>query len=431
MTKRDYGFNIIFAFTLPILSLVRGLMSKSTEYKHSLLTLLAGIYGSTIVLSTSDGAVHLAKVSGYYADLTFKQFTFEIYEIITLQGTVGGAADLYKHFLSYLCGSVLEMPFLFFPIVGLVYGYFFTGSMLIVFKYFNRSKKSILLWSIAFIFILLKNVEGANTVRTWTGLWILVYACLNYYETKKIKYLILMFVPPYVHFSYFIMALPAYLVLVFGNWEKVFFSVYILSFLFSFLTPNVQDVTDTLSQTEIGANSAKGYLVEEQSSLNDNLERAQSSGSNWYKAYTKARIAKYADFLIIILIFFTGTYTKNMNKVEASLFSTGLLTLTLSNVSWFYFALQNRTAVVGVVFIFAALLLTWQNPNRQTDTMFFKSKLVSFALSISLILYIPSLVLKISMLLGFISFFFLITPFITWIVPEVNMSIIEFIKWLI
>jgi hypothetical protein len=227
------------------------------------------------------------------------------------------------------------------------------------------------------------------------------------------------------------MALPAYLVLVFGNWEKVFFSVYILSFLFSFLTPNVQDVTDTLSQTEIGANSAKGYLVEEQSSLNDNLERAQSSGSNWYKAYTKARIAKYADFLIIILIFFTGTYTKNMNKVEASLFSTGLLTLTLSNVSWFYFALQNRTAVVGVVFIFAALLLTWQNPNRQTDTMFFKSKLVSFALSISLILYIPSLVLKISMLLGFISFFFLITPFITWIVPEVNMSIIEFIKWLI
>jgi hypothetical protein len=431
LTKQDYAYNIIFAFTIPFLAVIRTLKSKSIRFKHQLLTLLVGIYGSTIFLSTSDGANHLAKVINEYSGMSFKQFATDIYLIITFQGTEAGSADLYIHLLSYLCGAVLEMPFLFFPIVCLVYGYFFSGSMLLVFKYFNRTKKSLLFWGIAFAFIMLKNVEGANTVRTWTGLWILVYACLKYYDTGKIKYIALMFIPPFVHFSYFIMAMPAYVVLVIGNWKKVFFTLFILSFFFSFLTPNVQDVSDTLSQTEVGKNRTTGYLVEEEKSLDDKLENSQSKGSNWYSKFSDAGATKYATFLIIISIFFTGTYSNNMNKVETRLFSIGLLTLTLSNVTWFYYALQNRSLLVGIVFIFAAVLLFWQNPNRKLDLLFFKSKLISILLYLSVLILIPFLILKTSMLLGFISAYYIVAPFVVWIFPEVNMAIREFIKTVI
>jgi hypothetical protein len=431
LTKQDYAYNIIFAFTIPLVAVIRTIKSKSIRFKHQLLTLLTGIYGSTIVLSTSDGAEHLATVISDYSNMSFKQFSYDIYLILSFQGTDTAASDLYKHFLSYLCGSVLEMPFLFFPIVGLVYGYFFAGTMLYIFKYFYRTKKSILFWAIAAIFFLMKNVEGVNTVRTWTGLWILMYACLKYYDTRKIKYLILMFVPPFVHFAYFIMAIPAYVVLVIGNWKKVFFTLYTLSFLFSFLTPNVQDVSDILSQTEVGANRSSGYLVEEERSIKYKIERQESFNSNWYRTIVKSGITKYAVFLIIISIFFSGSYTNNMNKVETRLFSIGLLTLTLANVFWFYSALQNRSILVGVIFIFAAVLLYWQNPDRKIDSMFFRSKLISFMLYLSILLYIPFLIMKTSMLLGFISFYFLTAPFIVWIFPEVNMGIREFIKTVI
>jgi hypothetical protein len=387
------------------------------------------VYGSTISIEqNADGSRHLAAVSNVYADMTFEQFFYEISQILTFQITDSRAQDLYKHFLSYLCGAVLEMPFLFFPIVALVYGYFFSGSMLHIFKYFNRTPKNFLFLAFVTIFILLKNVEGVNTVRTWTGLWILVYACLKYYHTKELKYLFLMFIPPFIHFSYFIMALPVYLVLVLGNWKKTYFTVFMLSFFFSFLTPNLEYVTESLSQTELGQGRTKDYGVDEKSDFYDKVERQEEAGSNWYLIYQSADLQQYSSLLIIIMISLTGTYSKTMNRAEASLFSIGLLTLTLSHVSWFYYALANRSAIVGIVFIFAAILLTWQNPKRKPNSVFFRSKFVSLILSLSLILYVPFILYKISDILGYISFYNLFAPFVVWIEPDINMSVRDFIK---
>jgi hypothetical protein len=429
MTKQDYAYNIIFAFTIPFVGVFRTIKSKSTRYKHRLLTLLIGVYGSTISLDKgNDGYSHLATVSDVYGNMPFKQFIYEIFQILTFQATDSSAQDLYKHLLSYFCGSVLGMPFLFFPIVALVYGYFFSGSMLHIFKHFNSISKNFLFLSFATIFILYKNVEGINTVRTWTGLWVLVYACLKYYHTKELKYLFLMFIPPFIHFSYFVMALPAYLVLVLGNWKKTYFTVFILSFFFSFLTPNPEYVTESLSQTELGEGRTKSYGVEEKSDINDKIETTEKNGSNWYLVYQRARIQQYSDLLIIIMIILTGTYTKTMNRAEASLFSIGLLTLTLSHVSWFYYALANRSALVGAVFIFAAILLTWQNPKRKPNSVFFRSKFVSLILSLSLILYVPFILYKISDILGYISFYNLFAPFAVWIEPDINMSVRDFVK---
>lgn len=429
MTQRDYAYNIIFTFTIPFVAAIRIINSKTSKYKHQLLTLLIGVYGSTMMLTEgADGYRHLAAVTDIYGSMSFSDFVNELFQILSFQLTDSRTQDVYKHVLSYLYGSVLEMPFLFFPTVALVYGYFFSGSMLQIFKYFNKTSKNFLFLSIALIFILFKNVEGVNTVRTWTGLWILVYACLKYYDTKQTKYLLLMFVPPLVHFSYFIMAIPAYLVLVLGNWKRTYFTLFLLSFFFSIFTPNPEAVTENLSQTELGQGRTKAYAVEEQSDMGDKIEKQENKGSNWYTAFKKSGVQRYSNLLIIIIIFLTGTYTKIMNKTEASLFSIGLLTLTLSHVTWFYYALTNRSALVGIVFVFAAILLVWQNPKRKTDSVFFKSKFVFFLLSLSLILYVPFLIYKISDIMGYISFYNLFAPFAVWIEPNINISVRDFVK---
>jgi hypothetical protein len=236
------------------------------------------VYGSTISLDFgNDGYRHLARVSDVYANMPFKQFIYEIFQILTFQATDSTAQDLYKHLLSYLCGAVLGMPFLFFPIVALVYGYFFSGSLLIVLKNFYDKEKTWLIIGFTFLLILYESLEGINTVRTWTGMWVLVYASLKYYKTKQKKYLLLMFIPPFIHVAYFAMALPAYVVLIFGNRKLVYTIIFVLSSFVSFINP--ANVTDNLQETELGSSKSKAYGIEEEFNIDSKIEKFSTKKS--------------------------------------------------------------------------------------------------------------------------------------------------------
>lgn len=425
MTKQDYGYHIIFAFTIPIIAAISIVKSKSSRYKHQLLTLLIGVYGSTISINQSnDGYRHLAMVSEVYENMSFKQFFYEFFQILTFQLTDSGAQDLYKHILSYFLGAVLQMPFLFFPIVALVYGYFFIGSLLIVLNNFYDREKTWLIIGFTFLLILYESLEGINTVRTWTGMWVLVYACLKYYKTKQNKYLLLMFIPPFIHIGYFIMALPAYIVLIFGNRKLFYIIIFVLSSFVSFINPT--NVMVNLQETELGASKSKSYGREEEVDFGSKIENNQKEGKNWYVVLQKVGVQNYALTLLIYVLIFFGVYSSKMSELEASIFSIGLLTLTLSNVSWFLYALQNRSALIGGVFILASFLLyTYQNSH---STKFFKISRVNFLLRVCFLGFIPTLFFKISNVFGYVSFYNLVAPFAVWIEPDINMSVRDFIK---
>jgi hypothetical protein len=425
LTQRDYAYNIIFAFTIPFVAVIRTIKSKSARYKHQLLTLLIGLYGSTISLDIgNDGYRHLAMVSEIYANMPFKQFFYEIFQILTFQLTDSRAQDLYKHFLSFLCGAVLEMPFLFFPIVALVYGYFFSGSVLEVLKGVGHLKFKYhkLFWCFVILFVIYKNVEGINTVRTWTGLWVLVYACLKYYRTRELKYLFLMFIPPFIHFGYFILALPAYAVLVLGNRNITYAVIFVLSSFFSFINPAA--VTENLQETELGEHRSAAYSVEEKTNLNEQYENQVAQGNTWYRQLQKLGVQTWAVNILCYILIFSGVYLKKMTSYQKRLFSIGIMTLALSNVTWFLSAVTNRSAIVGAVFVLLALVLYWKNNTKEVQS----NRLISYGLSLSLLLFIPFYIYQLSNTLGYISFYNLLAPFAVWIEPDVNMSVRDFVK---
>jgi hypothetical protein len=428
LTKQDYAYNIILAFTMPLVALIITIKSKSSKYKHQLLTLLIGIYGSTINFRQSnDGFRHLAMVSEVYAEMPFSQFWYEIFQIITFQITESRAQDLYKHILSYIFGSVLEMPFLFFPIVALVYGYFFSGSVLEVLKGVGhiKFKPHKLFWAFMILFVLYKNVEGVNTVRTWTGLWVLVYACLKYYRTKEKKYLLLMFIPPFIHFSYFIMALPAYAVLVLGNRPLTYATIFVLSSFVSFVNP--ADMTKNLQKTELGEQRQQAYEVEEKVDVNERLTAQSQTNYTWYRQLQKLGVQNWALSMLCYTLILSGVYKNKMTPYQKQFFSIGIITLALSNLTWFLFALSNRSAIVGAVFVLIALVLYWKN-NMETVR---SNRLINFGLILSLFMFTPFLVYQVANILDFVSFYSLLAPFAVWIAPEVNMSVKEVVKVLI
>lgn len=424
-----YTTSIVYALLMPVLLVADAIKSSSFRYKRWALTLFFGVYGSTITLSKSkDGYRHLEMVYEHYVGLPFEQFMFELFQILTFQTSIGGS-DVYKHVLSYFVGEILGLPGLFFVFVGLIYGYFFSGAMLVVFRNFRWAHKNLLFWGFVILFILAKNVEGVNTVRTWTGLWVLVYGSLRYYETKKSKYVLLMFLPPFIHFSYFIMALPAYVVLFLGSnsgfKKKIFAFVFVITSFASLVSP--QNISNTLSQTELGASKVQSYYREETKSTREIIEDTGAE-TRWYRTFQNAGVQVWALNILVYTFLLTGAYFKKMTLFQQNIFSIGLLTLSLSNASWFLYALTSRSALVGMVFILAALMLMMQD--TRTNNFFSRPRAVlKIGMTLSLLLFIPLIVYSLSNILNFLSVYLIAAPFVPWFDESLNLSIKNFLRF--
>ena len=433
-TQRSLGASqvgriLFISLVFPAVLLYDAWKSRSETYKHWALTAFITIYGATIAIRYSpsgegaDGVRHLNLVYDYYQGMGFQQFLADLWYSITLQETSNpGIRDPYKHVVSYFVGAVLGAPWLFFTVIAFVYGYFFSGSMLEVFRKWSPRKENYVIIAFAALFILLKNVEGVNTVRTWTGLWILVYANLRYYRTGQNRYLLLMLLPPFVHFAYFLMALPAYFVAIFGNLPRLYLVLFFLSGATTLINPG--DMVDVVSSVERGAFSAEAYYREEELTFDERVEIVSASSNRWYKSVQFLGLHKWALIFFVVAISFTRLYPSLMSKVPRSLFSIGLLTVALSNSTWFFFALSNRSWVTGAIFIFSAFLMSrvelssTERIHSQQFTSGYK-----LLLHLSLLLFLPFILVQLSVLLDYPSIFMFVAPFLVWLDPEMNMSI--------
>ena len=416
------------AMIAPWVLLVAAWKSASHRERHWLLTFFVTIYGASIAIAYDplgagpDGVRHLLRVYVHYADLGFDQFLSELWLILTLRPAYTTKQDVFIHVLSYFTGGVLGEPRFFFPMVAFVYGYFFSGSVLEVFKHVKLGPRGYIFAAFALLFVLVKNIEGVNTVRTWTGMWILVYACLRYYSTKQLRYMLLMFVPPLVHIGYLVLALPAWLVLLLGNKTKLFALLFVASSFTTFFNPGT--VAEVLSQQELGASKVEGYYIEEP------LEATRDEGRRVWSWLQEVGLQKWALNVFIYTLLLTQVYFVAMNRYQRTLFSIGLLTLALSNSSWYFYAVSNRSWIVGIVFILAAYLDAVQDPD--TSCRIPKSNpLYKAGLHISLLLFIPYYAYNLSTLVDYPSVFIIGLPFLAVLSPESNMSLKEAAQWLI
>ena len=430
--KSNLQFLFFSTFVFPWLLLVAAWNSKSHRFQHWAITIFVTIYGATIAIAydpsggrggiggNADGVDHLSAVYMHYVGLSFDQFVSESWDILLLKQTEAGSVDIFKHVVSYLTGGVLGIPSLFFPVVALVYGYFFAGSILEIFKNFKGTQLTYVFLAFALLFFLIKNIEGVNTVRTWTGMWVLVYACLKYYSTKKMRYMLLMFVPPLIHFGYFIMTIPAWLVLVFGSRPRIYAALFVLSSATTIFNPG--SVVEVISMSELGQHRTNSYFVEQRASGDQIIQAEQKKGSRFYKVLERFGLQKWALNIFVYTLLLTGVYSLVMNHYQKTLFSIGLLTLTLSNISWYLYAVSQRSWIIGCVFIVAAFLIARQDP--MTAPRFpYSRPAYKAGLHLSLLLFIPYYIYNLSTLLDFPSVFLFCFPFLIFIVPESNMSI--------
>src|SRR5690554_814064 len=196
----------------PALTLIQVLRRRQNKtYLKWMLIFFATFYASTFKIEgIGDGTWHWQNVYAYYVDLTFTRFVSDLGDIILFRSNEYVNEDVYIHILSYFVGGVLGAPGLFFTFVGFIYGYFFASAMVKIFDKFPSPRRHFGFFVLAVYFIAILNLQSMNTVRTWTGFWILLYATLQYHDTRRIKYLLLLFIPPLIHIGYFLMAIPVW-----------------------------------------------------------------------------------------------------------------------------------------------------------------------------------------------------------------------------
>src|SRR5690606_28651922 len=140
----------------------------------------------------------------------------------------------------------------------------------------------------------------------------------------------------------------------------------------------------------------------------------------------RINLERYARDILVFTILLTGVYFRRMNYIERSLFSVGIMTVALSNLTVFLFALSNRSALVGTLFILAAFVIYLLRLLKETGKLSFTKK-QKLGFYFSLFVFIPFVIYKIAAMIYFISMFVFVTPFIPWLLPEVNISIREFL----
>jgi len=423
MNKRLIKYTSILYLLSPVIALLFSLRVKSSKFLRWSLFVFTVIYGSLFHESfLGDGKRHWERAYTYqYKELhVFWEETIAILSFNPLPSTND---DLYIHFLSYLIAGILNAPGLFFVGVAVVFAYFYSGVIVKILGYVDWKSRNNYLYVLFFVlvFLLWKPPSSMQTVRTWTGMYVLIYAVLNYHETKKNKYFLLAFTAPFFHVGFLALAIPIWMVLLTGfRNPKIYFYIFLVS-MFSAELVNQTSLTETLSGTELGKSKVKAYHVDAERALKqqESLEE-EAQNQTFYKEYERRKIHIYLLSGLVIFMYLILS-KRQFSVIENTLFSYSLAMASLANFLSSIFAVYNRAwQIAGFLILALMLIFLSKNNLKQIKFSGFKIKL---PLNIFIVLFMPYLLFQLSNMLYFSSIYLLFMPVFSWADSDMAINI--------
>jgi hypothetical protein len=387
-------------------------------------TMFFGLLGSLFIYNDSaDGATHLLAVKRFYLDMSFFEFIEGVSKLLTFQ-PIEGSQDLYKHIISYLAGAVFQIPELIHVFGGLLLGYFFTKSVLLVFEDKSKQKMGVLLLSFAALFLIVRSVSALNSLRMWTGMWVFFYGSYSYIKNKKVKFLWYVGLAVFVHFSYLLFSIPLIAAILLRNQKKLVVGIFIVSF---FINTGFEQVFNIVESTGLYQGKMKGNIIDDQEV---DRRAAQYEGKNISQnIYRDFGPLIYNTFSIPLLSFILIIVYLRKSKIEHLnfLIAGGLLLVSLSNlVNGISPSIYGRGLTIAGTFLTAAAIQVLILNKYEMYTRF-KSDLIKFSLSIFLLSAVLHVLFHLSYAFNTISGFVITFPIASWYLGSDDLSIKDFI----
>lgn len=427
--KNSYnGYLLLLMLFSPIMGVVQLLRNRDEKTLLLFGIIFFGLAGSVYVYRPGvDGASHLANAIANYSNMSFSAFLNQFYDLVTLNSTTG-AKDIYLHCISYLAASVFGVPELIHVFAGLILGYFFTKSALLVLKNRLTIKKSSILTAFIILFIFDRSLGALNSIRMWTGMWVFFYGTYSYAITKKKKFLAVILFSIVVHFSYVIVLIPFLVSYILRNRTYIMTAIYLVSF---GLSLDFSSVENYLPQTDLVESQQKSNVIDSEEKAEFFQEKAAIANSvqkNFYVTYGEGFYSSYSivGLSFILLLFYNS---KKTDKKFIFLFASGIGLYTFSNLATFSPSLAGRIKTIASLFILVSsiqLLFTIARYKLSRQ----KLKLLNVGLVIFLISSFPMFLFQLSYLIQMLSFFSIILAPVSWILGDADISIRDFFNYL-
>ncbi|MCH7412064.1 hypothetical protein MM213_01105 [Belliella sp. R4-6] len=422
MNSKTKNF-LYLSFLSPVLGLYLSVRNSDDRFIVFAGTLFMGIVGSVFIyIDGNDGHTHLMHVYDYYMDMSLFVFFKDLGSLLLFQPT-DIANDVYKHVISYLAGGVFRIPELIHLFGGLLLGYFFTKSVLLVLENRPKEKLGILLLLFIFLFLITRSISALNSLRMWTAMWVFFYGALAYVKRGETRYLWIIGLSVLIHFSYLLYTVPLIGAIVLREKRIIVVGLFLLSF---FVKLGFDQASEIVETTGLYQDKAK-YTVVDQETLDRRADEQSDKGSaNFYKEFGPTVYKNYSTILLaftLILIYLKKTDMPYLDFLIAS----GLLILALSNLSSTSSpSVEGRGYTIASTFLVAAAI----------QVLFFKdyflysgirSRIINMSLYTFLVSAIPYVLFQLSYTLNTVSFFILFVPLGSWLLGSGDFSIRDFL----
>ena len=429
--RQQKGYILLLLFVSPILALFNILKLKNNRDITFFGTLFFGMIGSLYIYSDgNDGFKHRFLVEQNYIGMSFNEFLSQSYDILTFNAGEG-TADFYLHILSFIAGSIFNIPELLHVLAGLILGYFYTKSVLLIIGDNVQQKKNYILMGLIVLLLLIKSITALNSIRMWTGMWVLFYGTYGWAKTKNIKYFTAILFSTVVHFSYVVIIIPVAISYLIRERKRLLVLIYIISFFTSF---GFSYFESFVPKSELFESKQEQYAIDSEEKAERFEKRYEdakviNSNKSFYSASGQENYVNYSIVgLTILMLFFY--LKKESDKNFMFLISIGVGLYTFSNIVAFSPSLQNRTKVIAATFLLAAAIQLYYTLYRYRLSVNAKKRfdfgIICFLLSsTAMVLYQISFILQ-----GF-SFFLLMFPELSWLLGDNDFSLrkaLDFLK---
>lgn len=358
MNKKSLYY-ILLILISPILSLIAIIKEKDLQKKKWLLIFLGTLWVSMIVLFDGiDGYALYIRAIANYSGMTIDEYLSILFQLMLFQDSI--YLGIYYHTISYLSISLFKNPSLFYVFAGFVFSYLFISSIILLYNNSSNNNKhnNIAVLVIFLILLFFAGYETMQSIRTWTGLWFVLYNVLSYLYTRKIKYIYYLPIAVIFHPILAIAAICALLSLLFMNDKKIIlFYVFILTLFLSL--PFQTNMIDIFSSVDVGRSKLDIYISENNVGRTLGLVHARTSGFGSLHVFLGSRgFMRQIIIYIIILIFVSGIYTHGLNKIEHSLLNIGFLIGIIANIVTFIPALTSRLYLIALGYFLSVIYLS-------------------------------------------------------------------------
>ena len=313
---------LIFIFW-PFLGFINSFRSLFNGKRDKLLLMLSsGFVGLNLAITSNSPDINrYVEEFRRYSDRGTEYLIEYLYQFVTFQEK---HYDIGVQIVYYLASRITNNEHIFILILGLIYGFFFSRTIMMIFKYLRISTKNVYVYAFAAVIVLFFfPTQGINQFRFWTATMSFIYGYLLLSENKKKGYYFLI-LGPLIHIGLLFLIF-LYGILTFG--KKINYKILLLLLPLGFML-NIG--FSSLIEPIV---SFIGGSVEDKftSYTGDIAESGFESfrGRVWYAAYWRD-ISLYSIFLLNCIYIFLKIGVSNLSKEVKELFNINIVFLFMA-----------------------------------------------------------------------------------------------------